>query len=182
MRYARRGRQSAIIVWNASGTNRQRLPGVPRRRVGCTRTGLGPTCPPKRPCACPQRALQASFRGRKARRKERLPVGGSFLCWDKSCGQGAATIFADAEFAWMNRRNARSIFHFFWMGCMRSGQDNQCGAKRVHPQQKPVELMIWCMATARIGLGKTVLDPYMGTATTGVALPADGTEVRRHRD
>lgn len=29
--------------------------------------------------------------------------------------------------------------------------------------------MLWCLETCRIGLGKTVLDPYMGSGTTGVA-------------
>ena len=41
--------------------------------------------------------------------------------------------------------------------------------KRTHPSQKPVELMSWLIETARIGLGKTVLDPYMGVGSTGVA-------------
>ena len=42
--------------------------------------------------------------------KTRLPEGGRFLCWDKSCGQGATANFVDAEYAWMNRRNARCIY------------------------------------------------------------------------
>ena len=98
-----------------------------------------------------------------------LPPGGRLLCWDKSLGQGPADCFADAEFAWTNRKNARSVFRHFWKGCFRTGQDNQAVAKRTHPSQKPVELMAWCIETARIGLGKTVFDPYMGTGSTGVA-------------
>jgi len=94
--------------------------------------------------------------------KERLPQDGTFLCWDKSCGQGPAANFIDAEFAWMNRRNARCIYRHFWMGATRSGEDNGNNSRRSHPSQKPVELMRWCLETARVGLGKTVLDPYMG--------------------
>ena len=34
--------------------------------------------------------------------------------------------------------------------------------------------MRWCLETARIGLSKTVLDPYMGSGTTGVACVTSG--------
>lgn len=99
--------------------------------------------------------------------KTRLPEGGRMMVWDKSCGQGAAVSFVDAEFMWTNRRNARCIYRHFWMGATRAGEGSQ--GKRHHVSQKPVELMVWCIETARIGLGKVVLDPYMGSGSTGVA-------------
>lgn len=101
----------------------------------------------------------------------RLPEKGQWLVWDKSCGQGAAASFVDAEFAWMNRRNARCIYRHFWMGAFRSnkGQDARTEKKRRHVSEKPVGLMAWLMEVARIGIGKTILDPYMGSGTTGVA-------------
>jgi len=34
--------------------------------------------------------------------------------------------------------------------------------------------MLWCIETARIGLGKTILDPYMGSGSTGVAAVRTG--------
>jgi site-specific DNA-methyltransferase (adenine-specific)/modification methylase len=105
--------------------------------------------------------------------KTKLPDVGQFLVWDKSCGQGAATTFIDAEFAWMNRRNARCIYRQLWLGILRAGEALTNG-KREHPTQKPVELMRWCVETARIGLGKVVLDPYMGSGTTGVACVTSG--------
>jgi site-specific DNA-methyltransferase (adenine-specific) len=103
-----------------------------------------------------------------------LPTGGRLLCWDKSCGQGSADSFVDAEFAWTNRKNARCIYRHFWKGAMRSGEDGSAAAKRTHPSQKPVELMRWCLETARIGLNKVVLDPYMGSGSTGVACVTSG--------
>jgi len=36
-----------------------------------------------------------------------------------------------------------------------------------HPTQKPVSLMKWCIDMA--GKPKTILDPFMGSGTTGVA-------------
>lgn len=107
--------------------------------------------------------------------KTRLPEGGRFICWDKSCGQGAANQFTDAEFAWTNRRNPRAIFRHFWMGATRSddGFDSKTSA-RAHVSQKPVNLMVWCIEHARIGLDKIVLDPYMGSGSTGVACMMTG--------
>lgn len=106
--------------------------------------------------------------------KERLPAGGRMLCWDKSVGQGAATTFSDAEFAWTNRRNPRNVFRHFWMGGLRSGQGAQSREPRHHQSQKPVELMAWLIEHARIGVGKWVLDPYMGSGSTGVAALQSG--------
>ena len=98
-----------------------------------------------------------------------MPDHGQWLVWDKSCGKGPANSFVDAEFIWMNRRNARCIFRHFWMGAMRAGDCNPGRMKRTHPSMKPPELMAWLIETARIGVGKTVLDPYMGVGSTGIA-------------
>ena len=95
--------------------------------------------------------------------------GGRFVCWDKSCGQGPAASFVDAEFIWSNRKSPRNIIRHFWMGALRAGEDNQGKSMRRHPAQKPVEVMLACLEYSRVGLGKTVLDPYMGSGTTGVA-------------
>jgi hypothetical protein len=42
-------------------------------------------------------------------------------------------------------------------------------SERVHPTQKPVELMTWCMEKAGVPDGAVVLDPFMGSGTTAVA-------------
>lgn len=101
---------------------------------------------------------------------DKLPQGmGTMCCWDKACGQGPKSNFVDGEFFWINRIITRNIFHHMWLGCIREGQDNSGRSKRYHVSQKPVELMMWCMDQARIGLGKVVVDPYMGSASTGIA-------------
>jgi site-specific DNA-methyltransferase (adenine-specific)/modification methylase len=103
-----------------------------------------------------------------------IPERGSWLTWDKSCGQGPNTNFTDAEYIWVNRNIKRCIYRHFWLGAFRSGQDNSNNAKRSHPSMKPVELMSWLIESARIGVGKIVLDPYMGVGSTGVACLQSG--------
>lgn len=93
----------------------------------------------------------------------------TWLVWDKSCGMGPHSSFVDAEFAWTTRKTPRCVFHFLWLGMLRKGEGSSSKSRRLHPSQKPVELMLWCLETCRIGLGKTVLDLYMGSGTTGVA-------------
>ena len=106
--------------------------------------------------------------------KTRLPEGGTMLCWDKSCGAGPADVFLDAEYAWMSVRNARCIYRHLWKGLLRAGEGASSRAKRLHPSQKPVELMRWCLEPLRVGIGKVVLDPYMGVGSTGVACVTSG--------
>ena len=100
-----------------------------------------------------------------------LPVGAWYI-WDKSVGMGSANSFVDAEVFWSNRRNPRRIFRLFWSGGMKGGEAHN--TPRLHLSQKPVELMHWIIETIRIGLGKVILDPFMGSGTTGVAALRSG--------
>jgi DNA modification methylase len=47
------------------------------------------------------------------------------------------------------------------------GEEN--GKQRLHPAQKPVALMAWCLEQAKVPKGALVADPYMGSGTTAVA-------------
>jgi site-specific DNA-methyltransferase (adenine-specific) len=40
--------------------------------------------------------------------------------------------------------------------------------ERCHPNEKPIELIQWCVETLSRE-GDTILDPFMGSGTTGVA-------------
>ena len=56
------------------------------------------------------------------------------------------------------------MFHHLWIGYQR---DSETGDKVLHPTQKPVALMSWCISLA--GDVQTILDPFAGSGTTGRA-------------
>jgi len=87
------------------------------------------------------------------------------LVWDKKTG---ANFFADGELAWTSfPTGTLRIFRHQWCGCFK---DSERGEKAQHPTQKPVALMEWCIERCdKYGTIKTILDPFMGSGTTGVA-------------
>ena len=96
-----------------------------------------------------------------------VPPGGTILAWDKAAGGGPADSFADCEFAWVSiPKIKRNIFRYLWKGVCQAGEK---GVKRFHPNQKPIALMEWCIGHMGLPAGSLVLDPYMGSGTTGVA-------------
>jgi site-specific DNA-methyltransferase (adenine-specific) len=99
-----------------------------------------------------------------------------WLIWDKRCGVGSDDG-ADCELAWTNLRGADRIFRHLWRGICRDGEENIAnGQELVHPFQKPVNLMRWCLQQAGIAKGMKVLDPYMGSAPIGIACAEIGAE------
>jgi DNA modification methylase len=88
-----------------------------------------------------------------------LPAQGRWLWWDKC---QTMPSYGDGELAWTNLPQTTPK-KFVWA-------NNKIFADRVerhHPTQKPLELMAWCMSF--IDEAETVLDPFMGSGTTGVA-------------
>ena len=81
-----------------------------------------------------------------------LPVSKGWLYWQKLMGGD----FSDGELAWTNRDKALREFT-----CCPKGKGG------LHPTQKPVKLMAWCLGF--LPDARTILDPFMGSGTTGVA-------------
>lgn len=93
---------------------------------------------------------------------DRLPASRGWLVWDK-LGDKAPTAFGDCELAWCSRDMSIRIWRQLWRGLVREGEDNVSNGPKLHPCQKPIELMRWCVSLTRQPI---ILDPYMGSGTT----------------
>jgi DNA modification methylase len=89
-----------------------------------------------------------------------LPATSCWLVWDKDANGN----FADCELAWTNLAKPVRRIRYLWNGFARANGE----PRDDHPTQKPEGVMRWCIGhlpeTAR-----TILDPFMGSGTTGVA-------------
>ena len=84
-----------------------------------------------------------------------LPPTMRWLVWDK----GQRINQSDGELAWTSMQAALRICTMNRVELLKDGAQ--------HPTQKPVALMAWCIKQA--GDPETILDPFMGSGTTGVA-------------
>ena len=87
-----------------------------------------------------------------------VPPSRGWLVWDKLNSGN----FADCELAWTNLPTSVRIKRFMWNGMIRDGEARR--VPRVHPAQKPVEVMRWCLEF--VPDAQTILDPFMGSGTT----------------
>ena len=90
----------------------------------------------------------------------RLPDTRCWLLWDKRKG-GTPDNQADAEVAWTNFDEPTRLYSHKWRGMIK---DSEQAEKRIHPTQKPVSLMRWCLTLAKPH--GVVCDPYMGSGST----------------
>ena len=92
----------------------------------------------------------------------RLPDASCWLTWDKRDGV-CSNDQADCEHAWTNLGGPARVIRHLWMGMLKASER---GEVRVHPTQKPVAVMEWVLSFVK---AHTILDPFMGSGTTGVA-------------
>ena len=85
-----------------------------------------------------------------------LPPSQCFFVWDKVQPQDFS--LAMCEQAWTNKKGPAKLY-----------RQSVLSYRKEHPTQKPVELMKWCIDQACVHPRGTVLDPFMGSGTTGVA-------------
>lgn len=90
-----------------------------------------------------------------------LPPSPGWLVWDKM----QRISQSDAELAWTSRESALRVFE---VSRAEIGQDaDTWRGPSFHPTQKPVLLMTRCLSVLPPRV--VVLDPFMGSGTTGVA-------------
>lgn len=89
-----------------------------------------------------------------------LPPARGILVWDK---EQPWPNFSQAELAWTNIDRPAAMFR---------ANSGRAEPNKVHPTQKPVSLMSWCLGF--VPDAKSILDPFMGSGTTGVACARSG--------
>jgi site-specific DNA-methyltransferase (adenine-specific) len=99
----------------------------------------------------------------------RLPLG-RWLVWDKR-RESPPDDHSDGDLIWLSgdHRLATRIHRQLWRGLVREGEENPSRQLKQHPNQKPVSLLLRIMEMLSVAPGETVADPYMGSASTGVA-------------
>lgn len=98
-----------------------------------------------------------------------LPPARGILIWDK---EQPWPNFAQAEIAWSNLDRPAAMYR---------ANSGRAEPNKVHPTQKPLRLMEWCIDL--LPEARHVLDPFMGSGTTGVACVKGGRSfigVERH--
>jgi site-specific DNA-methyltransferase (adenine-specific) len=105
---------------------------------------------------------------------DKLPAESCWLAWDKRDGVRSNPL-ADCELAWSNLGGPARLFHHRWMGMIRASERE----RRLHPTQKPVALMRWCLSLSK---PTSLCDPYMGSGPALIAareygIPAIGIEI-----
>jgi len=89
-----------------------------------------------------------------------LPPSMGWLVWDK--GQRIAQ--SDAELAFTSFQKALRVKTIGRLALAADGT--------IHPTQKPLALMRWCLSL--VPDAETILDPFAGSCTTGVAAKLEG--------
>ena len=72
-----------------------------------------------------------------------LPRSTKWLAWDKRAGKGQ-NCGSDSELAWtqgLKGISTRAFYHY-WNGAVRASERHE---PRLHPTQKPIALMRWCI-------------------------------------
>ena len=90
---------------------------------------------------------------------DKLPPRGSWLVWDKRDGL-TPNDQADAELAWVSgvTGTVPRLLRHHWYGMIKASEKDQ---RRLHPSQKPVALMAWCLSF--FPEARLVFDPFMGS-------------------
>lgn len=90
-----------------------------------------------------------------------LPPSMGWMAWDK-CQRNFS--LADFEMAWSTKNGAARCVEYPRAWAIKDGKE--------HPTQKPIYVMLESIEYLEHGAGKsleTILDPFMGSGTTGVA-------------
>lgn len=99
---------------------------------------------------------------------EYIPFEGSFSVWDKRIEDNFDKMFGSCyEMIWFYPKRKRDFIRYRYAGVY--GSRNERYTKRIHPTQKPLRVMEMCLERMKLKPGSVVLDPFMGSGSTGDA-------------
>ena len=87
-----------------------------------------------------------------------LPKG-TLLIWIKRFDSAFGTFLSDAEIAWS--KGGHGVY------CKRDTSIMGEANNRLHPNQKPIPILLWCLSKSKTK--GAVLDPFIGSGTTAIA-------------
>jgi len=93
---------------------------------------------------------------------DRLTPQNGWLVWDKE--RPDTLDQATCELAWTDCVKGVRRFRYLWNGMIRAGDETL-----VHPTQKPVALLEWCLSFRWTEGFRLIADPYMGSGSTLIA-------------
>jgi len=94
-----------------------------------------------------------------------LPPSRKWIVWDKNLPNKS---FAEAELAWCSFDGNVRIIRY--MSEWNKGfVSNGTRGTKVHPTQKPLTVMRFCIGELPKDCGNVIFDPYMGSGSTGVS-------------
>ncbi len=98
---------------------------------------------------------------------ELLPRGG-WLCWDKRLDENLDKMFGSPfELGWVKNKRYCKMKRLQHGGVVNADSIVGNNEKRLHPTQKPIALMKWCIEL--FPNADLILDPFCGSGTTCVA-------------
>ena len=92
-----------------------------------------------------------------------LPSTNAWLVWYKKDGLPSLQ-YSDCEMAWTSCGTKSKVFNCRQGGFVKDSKETLVA----HPTRKALEVMKWCIEL-HSKPGDTILDPFMGSGTTGVA-------------
>ena len=92
-----------------------------------------------------------------------LPPSNGWLVWYKMGGLPPLQ-YSECELAWSSYESKSKVFNCRHRGFLKDSKETLVA----HPTQKPLEVIKWCLELYSKP-GDTILDPFMGSGTTGVA-------------
>ena len=93
---------------------------------------------------------------------------GSWIVWDKRCDEKMDKVVGNTfELCWSKTKHKRMVARILWSG--HHGMQKDDTKTRVHPTQKPVELVCWFFDYYSMADKKIIVDLFGGSGSTMIA-------------